>query len=166
MFWWTTQYRLKFAERFLQKKTLQRWHRDGTINVDCFGWLWEHVPELALIEKMPDRNAVLTCLTVFTRLLLRTCSSLSLTAISSISVVSITKITWNGFAAVGIPWRRMLSATIRITTCSTSCCGRIMDTGLSRNHITARTRSKTTRQASITSTSIFQSSLQSSVGNI
>src|SRR5436190_4441971 len=44
---WNTQYRLNVAGHYIKGNALRECHEDGTINVDCFGWLWEHVPELA-----------------------------------------------------------------------------------------------------------------------
>ena len=44
---WTAQYRLKFAEYYLKRETVHEWDQSGTINIDCFGWLWEYVSELA-----------------------------------------------------------------------------------------------------------------------
>lgn len=51
---WNTQYRLKVAEHFLKKGGLKEWHDDGTINIDCFGWLWKPVPGL---EELRDDGA-------------------------------------------------------------------------------------------------------------
>jgi hypothetical protein len=40
---WVTQYRLNLAEHYLKRETLQEWYQSGTINADCFGWLWEYL---------------------------------------------------------------------------------------------------------------------------
>jgi len=50
---WTAQLRLKFAEHYLKREGVQSWHEDGTININCFQWLWGHVPELT---SMRDKN--------------------------------------------------------------------------------------------------------------
>jgi hypothetical protein len=48
---WTTEHRLKVADHYLKSENFQEWSDSGTINLDCFGWLWEHVPELASMRK-------------------------------------------------------------------------------------------------------------------
>lgn len=42
---WTTQTRLRVA-KLLTNDNLEQWDADGTINIDCFGWLWKEVPAL------------------------------------------------------------------------------------------------------------------------
>ena len=47
---WTTQYRVKMAQYYLKDK-FEAWDKVGTVNIDCFGWLWEHVPALTKMRE-------------------------------------------------------------------------------------------------------------------
>ena len=48
---WNTQYHLKITDYFLKKQSLKEWHDNGTININCFKWLWEPVPALEVTCK-------------------------------------------------------------------------------------------------------------------